>query len=101
MKKLVTLLVLVLVFASCKSTNGINNVDYKFNENVLYYKGKEIGHIEAMKFQLKNRELRREVVLLMDNKTEEYNNQAREIIEYMAFHIKNSDIEVKYNVEKK
>ena len=32
MKKLVTLLVLVSVFASCKSTSGVNNVDYKIND---------------------------------------------------------------------
>jgi hypothetical protein len=99
MKKLVIMLV-VLVFASCKSTSGLNNKDYNFKENVLYYKGEEIGHIEAIKLQQKNGKIRREVVLLMNNETEQY-NQAVEIINYMRFHTKNSDIELKVNVEKK
>ena len=98
MKKLVILL--VLVFASCKSTGSFNNTDYKFKENILYFKGQEIGHIEAIKLQQKNGRIRREVVLLMDNGTEQY-NQAIEIINYMKFHAKNSDIELKVNVEKK
>lgn len=90
---------LVLIFASCGSTNVISNVDYKFKENVLYFKGKEIGHIEAIKLQQKNGKIRREVVLLMDNEAEQY-SQAVDIINYMKFHAKNSDIELKINVEK-
>lgn len=99
MKKLVIMLI-VLVFASCKSTSGINNEDYKFKENVLYFKGVEIGHIEAIKLQQKNGKVRREVVLLMNNEAEQY-NQAADIINYMRFSTKNSDIELKVNVEKK
>lgn len=97
MKKL--LILLVLAFASCKSTSEFNNVDYKFNENVLYYKGQEIGHIEAIKRQKKNGKTRTEVVLLMNNETELY-SKANEIINYMGSHLKNSDIELKVNVEK-
>jgi hypothetical protein len=98
MKKL--LILLVLVFASCKSTSEYNNVDYNFKDNVLYYKGQEIGHIESFKLQKKNGNVRREVVLLMNNESEHY-NQAKDIINYMGNHIKNSDIELKVNVEKK
>jgi hypothetical protein len=97
MKKL--FIMLVLIFASCGSTSGISNADYKFKENVLYFKGKEIGHIEAIKLQQKNGKIRREVVLLMDNEAEQY-SQAVDIINYMKFHAKNSDIELKINVEK-
>lgn len=97
MKKLA--IVLVLVFASCKSISNSSYVDYKFKESALYYKGQQIGHIEAIKLQQKNGKIRREVVLLMDNEAEQY-SQAIEIINYMRSHVKNSDIELKVNVEK-
>jgi len=94
MKKLITLLMLVLVFASCKSTSGISNVDYTINDNVLYHKGIKIGYLEAVKLQEKKGEIRRECVFIIENETESV-GRAREIITYLKSCIPKSDIELK------
>ena len=94
MKKLVTLLVLVVVFASCKSTSGINNVDYKINDDILYYKGTKIGYLEAVKLQEKDDEIRTEYAFVIKNETEPI-GKAREIIAYLKSRIPNADIELK------
>ena len=94
MKKLVTLLVLVLVFASCKSTSGVNNYGYEMKDNTLYLKGVEIGYLEAAKLQDKGGEIRREVVFVIYNETEPV-GRAREIITYLKSRIPKSDIELK------
>ncbi len=96
MKNLV--IILLLALSSCKSINPVNS-DYNFKESVLYHKDVEIGHIEAIKLQQKNGKIRREIVLLMNNESDQYNN-AVDIINYMRLHIKNTDIELKVNVEK-
>lgn len=92
MKKLVILL--VLIFASCKSTSGISNVDYTINDNILYHKGVEIGYLEAVKLQEKKGEIRREYVFIIKNEAEPV-GRAREIITYLKSRIPNSDIELK------
>jgi hypothetical protein len=94
MKKLATLLVLVLVFASCKSTSGISNVDYTINDNILYHKGVEIGYLESVKLQEKKNEIRRECVFVIKNETEPV-GRAHEIINYLKSCIPDSDIELK------
>lgn len=95
MKKLLIVL-MVLGLTSCKSGigSGQDSVNYKFENNVLYYKGNQIGHVEAIKLQEKGGLIRREVVIVMNNETELY-HQAIDIIKYMRFHNKNSDIELK------
>lgn len=92
MKKLVILV--VLIFASCKSTSGISNVDYTINDNILYHKGVEIGYLEAVKLQEKKGEIRREYVFIIKNEAEPV-GRAREIITYLKSRIPNSDIELK------
>jgi len=94
MKKLATLLGLVLVFASCKSTSEISNVDYTINDNILYHKGVEIGYLEAVKLQEKKGEIRREYVFILKNETDPV-GRAREIITYLKSRIPKSDIELK------
>ena len=94
MKKLVTLLVLALVFASCKSTSGISDFGYEMKDNTLYLKGVEIGYLEAVKLQEKKGEIRREVVFVIINETDPV-GRAREIITYLKSRIPESDIELK------
>ena len=97
MKKLVTLLVLVSVFASCKSTSGtsgVSNFGYEMKDNTLYHKGVEIGYLEAVKLQEKKGEIRREVVFVIINDTDPV-GRAREIITYLKSRIPKSDIELK------
>jgi hypothetical protein len=94
MKKLVTLLVLVLLFASCKSTSGVNDYGYEMKDNTLYLKGEKIGYLEAAKLQEKGGEIRREVVFVIYNETEPV-GRAREIITYLKSRILKSDIELK------
>jgi hypothetical protein len=94
MKKLATLLVLVLVFASCKSTSEISNSDYSIDDNILCYKGVEIGYLEAVKLQEKKGEIRREYVFILKNETEPV-GRAHEIITYLKSRIPKSDIELK------
>ena len=94
MKKLVTLLGLVLVFASCKSTSGVSDYGYEMKDNTLYLKGVEIGYLEAVKLQDKGGEIRREVVFVIYNETDPV-GRAREIITYLKSRIQKSDIELK------
>ena len=94
--RIVLIMLMMLGIASCKSGSDlvVNNVDYSINDNTLYYKGTEIGYLEAVKLQEKKGEIRREYVFVIKNETEPI-GKAREIITYLKSRIPNSDIELK------
>jgi len=102
MKKILIML-MVLGMASCKSGQATAEKkadSYKFENNVLYFNGREIGHVEAVKLQEKDGDIRREIVLSINNETDIV-DKAFDIIRYMKSHNKNSDIELKLIVEKR
>lgn len=94
MKNLIFIFLLTISLASCKSTSKINNVDYAINDDILYYKGVQIGYLEAVKLQEKDNEIRTEYVFVIKNETEPI-GKAREIIAYLRSRIPNADIELK------
>lgn len=86
---------MMLGIASCKSGSNLAvNANYSINNDILYYKGGEIGYLEAVKLQEKDDEIRTEYVFILKNETEPI-GRAREIIAYLKSRIPNSDIELK------
>ena len=104
MKNLIIMLIAVAFsITSCKSGQATAEKkadSYKFENNVLYFNGREIGHVEAVKLQEKDGDIRREIVLSINNETDIV-DKAFDIIRYMKSHNKNSDIELKLIVEKR
>ena len=93
--RIVLIMLMMLGVASCKSGSNLGtNANYNMTDNILTYKGTEIGYLEAVKLQEKKGEIRTEYVFIIKNETEPV-GRAREIIAYLKSRIPNSDIELK------